>query len=95
LVVATVLRLRELAAALRLPSDWVRDAALAGRIPCLRVGRSLWFDPTAVRAALQRLAAESYATDPAEQAPTSTPRLPLHGTATTARPAVEETNPKH
>ena len=47
-----------LAALLRLPRAWLRAEALAGRIPCLRVGRRLLFDPDAVRAALARRAAQ-------------------------------------
>jgi len=41
-----------LAGALNLPTAWVRSEALAGRIPCFRAGRRLWFDVEQVRATL-------------------------------------------
>lgn len=48
-----------LSARLRLPADWLRAEALAGRIPCLKVGRKLLFSPDAVEKALaERAAAE-------------------------------------
>jgi hypothetical protein len=37
-----------LSARLRLPREWLRQEALAGRIPCLRVGRRLLFNVEAV-----------------------------------------------
>jgi hypothetical protein len=58
-----------LARLLRLPGGWLRGEALAGRIPCLKVGRKLRFNPAAVQAALARRAAESAAAAPS--APTS------------------------
>lgn len=42
---------------LGLPANWIREQAKLGRIPCLRAGRKLRFSPSAVRAALARLAA--------------------------------------
>jgi hypothetical protein len=36
---------------------WLRQEALAGRIPCLRVGRKLLFNAEAVKAALYERAA--------------------------------------
>jgi hypothetical protein len=50
--VKLLLPLNRLAARLRLPADWLRDEALAGRIPCLRIGRKLLFSPDAVERAL-------------------------------------------
>jgi len=38
--------------ALNLPYDWLRREALAGRLPCLKIGRQLRFNVHAVRAAL-------------------------------------------
>jgi excisionase family DNA binding protein len=53
-----ILTLCELADHLRLPRTWLRAEADAGRIPCLRAGRRLRFDPAAVELALLRRAAE-------------------------------------
>ena len=53
----TVLSLARLAARLRLPREWLRDEALAGRLPCLRVGCKLLFNPAAVEQALAERAA--------------------------------------
>lgn len=50
-----------LSLALRLDKEWLRDQANAGRIPALRVGRRLLFNPEAVRCAIARLAAQSSA----------------------------------
>ena len=47
-----------LSARLRLPPDWLRAEALAGRIPCLRVRRKLLFNPDAVEKALAERAAD-------------------------------------
>lgn len=55
-----LLTLLELSWALRLPWTWLRDEALAGRIPCLRCGRQLRFNPEAVRRTLSERAAEEY-----------------------------------
>jgi excisionase family DNA binding protein len=44
--------LNRLASELRLSREWLRREALAGRIPCLRVGRRMLFNLTAVRTAL-------------------------------------------
>jgi hypothetical protein len=49
--------LRGIAAALRIPSDWLRAEADAGRVPCLRIGRKRYFNLSAVRAALAERAA--------------------------------------
>jgi excisionase family DNA binding protein len=53
----SLLTLLELARRLRLPRLWLRDEALAGRIPYLRVGRRLRFDAQAVEETLRRRAA--------------------------------------
>ena len=42
-----------------LPREWLRQEALAGRLPCLRIGRMLLFDLPAVQAALAERAATS------------------------------------
>jgi hypothetical protein len=52
-----LLSLSRLSARLRLPRDWLRAEALAGRIPCLQIGRRLLFNPIAVEAALGTRAA--------------------------------------
>jgi hypothetical protein len=49
---------------LRLPRDWVRAEALAGRISCLKIRRRFLFNPDAVVQAL----AERAATDRQEVA---------------------------
>ena len=36
----------------KLPSSWIKREADAGRIPCMRVGRSRMFDPELVHKAL-------------------------------------------
>ena len=54
-----LLTLHRLAARLRLPREWLRDEALAGRLPCLRVGRKLLFSlPAVERVLVERAAAE-------------------------------------
>jgi hypothetical protein len=52
-----LLPLNRLAARLRLPSDWLKAEAMAGRIPCLRVGRRLLFNAEAVEHSLAQAAA--------------------------------------
>ena len=52
----------ELADLLRLSADWLREEALASRIPCLRVRGKLRFNPQAVEQALASRAATSLAT---------------------------------
>jgi hypothetical protein len=46
-----------LSARLRLPRRWLRAEALASRIPCLKVGRKLLFNPVAVEKTLAERAA--------------------------------------
>jgi hypothetical protein len=46
-----------LAYRLRLPRAWLRAEALAGRIPCLKIGRKLLFNSGAVGQALAERAA--------------------------------------
>jgi excisionase family DNA binding protein len=55
----TVLPLYRLAARLRLPAGWLRQEAMAGRLPCLRIGRRLLFNKEAVERALADRAASS------------------------------------
>ena len=44
--------LRRAAARLGVPAAWLRAEAQAGRLPCLRVGRRLLFNPDSIEAAL-------------------------------------------
>lgn len=57
------MRLSDVAAELRLPRTWIRDEADAGRLPCLRVGRTRLFSLAAVREALERRAASGDSTN--------------------------------
>ena len=52
-----LLTLQRLAARLRLPREWLGDEALAGRLPCLRVGHKLLFNLSAVEQLLAERAA--------------------------------------
>src|SRR5262249_59906699 len=56
-IVKTLTGLTGLSARLRLPRLWLRAEALAGRIPCLKIGRKLLFNPDAVEKALADRAA--------------------------------------
>ena len=47
--VADLITLHRLAVQLRLSRDWLRGEALAGRLPCLRVGRKLLFNLSTVK----------------------------------------------
>jgi hypothetical protein len=49
--------LHQLATSLRLPATWLKREALAGRLPCLRVGRSMRFNVASVEQALAQRAA--------------------------------------
>lgn len=53
----TLTNLAGLARRLRLPMDWLRTEADAGRLPCLKVGRRRLFNLGAVEAALAERAA--------------------------------------
>ncbi len=53
--------LRQLARRTHLPQAWLKAEALAGRIPCLQVGRKLLFNFDAVDEALAQRAATSRA----------------------------------
>jgi excisionase family DNA binding protein len=57
-----LLSLFQLAERTRLPQRWLRQEALEGRLPCLRVGRMLRFNLAAVEEALARRAASEHAT---------------------------------
>jgi hypothetical protein len=57
--VQDLLTLPRLALHLQLSRDWLRAEALAGRLPCLRVGRKLLFSLAAVEKALAERAASS------------------------------------
>src|SRR5262249_5033987 len=56
-----LLSLYQLAVRTRLPQRWLRQEALAGRIPCLRVGRRLRFSLAAVEETLAGRAASERA----------------------------------
>lgn len=51
-----ILSLRFMARALHIPAKWLKDEAEAGRVPCLRAGRTLLFHPESVEKALVRRA---------------------------------------
>jgi hypothetical protein len=53
------LPLRRAAARLGVPVAWLRAEAVAGRVPCLRVGRRLLLNPAAVEDALMKRAGEA------------------------------------
>ena len=55
----TLVTLGRLAQELRLPRQWLRREADAGRLPCLRVGRRYLFHADYVRRALAQRAAAS------------------------------------
>jgi hypothetical protein len=57
-----LLSLFQLAVKTRLPLRWLRQEALAGRLPCLRVGRMLRFNLSAVEELLLRRAASENVT---------------------------------
>jgi hypothetical protein len=47
--------------------DWLKAEALAGRIPCFRVGRKFLFDPEAVEQSLLQRARPVPEREPAEE----------------------------
>ncbi len=53
----SVVTLNRLAAHMRLPREWLRNEALAGHLPCLRVGRKMLFNLAAVEQTLAERAA--------------------------------------
>lgn len=57
------LSLPGLAAALRLPEDWLKDEADAGRLPHIRIGKRYRFYLPAVEAALVERAARGDASE--------------------------------
>lgn len=52
-----VISLNRLANRTKLPREWLRTEALAGRLPYLKVGRKLLFNPEAVERKLAERAA--------------------------------------
>ena len=54
--------LPRLAQKLNLPLRWLKEQALSGKIPCLKVGRKFLFSLTAVQNALANQAATSILT---------------------------------
>lgn len=52
------LPLRRAAGRLGVPANWLRREALAGRVPYLRVGRRMLFNPAAVEGALLNRASQ-------------------------------------
>jgi hypothetical protein len=62
---AKLLNLYECAEQFQVPVKWLKQAAIAEKIPCLRLGkRDMRFDPEAVSDALARLAATEYSRKP-------------------------------
>jgi hypothetical protein len=51
-VASQLVPLRHAARWLRVPFAWLRNEAEAGRVPCLRAGKTFLCDPQAVEAAL-------------------------------------------
>jgi len=49
----------ELSRELGLPKHWLKEQALAGRIPCLHIGKLLRFDLSAVKVAVADMAERS------------------------------------
>jgi hypothetical protein len=66
-----------LSARLRLPRPWLHAEAAAGRIPCLKIGRKLLFNPDGVEKALAERAA-------------SGPEVPVPAEALPLRPVAAE-----
>lgn len=58
-----LITLRSMAARLRVPAKWLKQEALAGRIPCLRAGTAILVDPQVVETELVRRAAASQGDD--------------------------------
>lgn len=55
-----VLNLYECANLLQLPAKWLKHNALAGKLPCLKIGkRDIRFNPEAVQRAVEKMAAQS------------------------------------
>ena len=63
---SNLLTVRQAAEHLCLPIGWLKDEALAGRVPCLRVGRRTLFNIEAVREALLKRAAETQLPSPSD-----------------------------
>jgi hypothetical protein len=55
----TFVSVRRMAGLLGLPAAWLEREARAGRVPALRAGRRLLFDPEQVRAELANQAARN------------------------------------
>lgn len=53
-----VLNVHELSERLRLPVEWIKTQARAGKLPHLRVGRTTLYNPVAVTAVLAEMAAQ-------------------------------------
>lgn len=53
-----LLNLYGLSRELNLPVKWLKAKAVAGQIPCLRIGRRFRFNIEAVKAVLSEMAAE-------------------------------------
>ena len=54
-----IVNVGKLARLLQLPAAWIKEEALAGRLPCLKIGRRLMFNAEAVRRALLDRAAKT------------------------------------
>ena len=54
-----LITIQSMAARLRVPAKWLRQEALAGRIPCLKAGTAILVKPEAVEASLVRRAGKA------------------------------------
>lgn len=76
--------LLETARILRIPPRWLKHEARAGRVPSIKIGRKLWFNPNAVALQIANRAAESSNNLEGQNMkpkPTSLEILALHGNA--------------
>ncbi len=62
----TLVNINGLALSLRLPVAWLKRETMAGRIPCLKIGRRCLFNVDAVRKALAERAATGVVHDERE-----------------------------
>lgn len=64
---ATLINLQAMARRVGTPAGWLKTEAASGRIPCLRAGRHMLFNPSAVEAALAARAATERLVEPGSQ----------------------------
>ena len=53
-----LINLQRCASGLGVPVSWLKEQVKLGRIPCLQVGRKMFFEAGAVRDAIAKLATE-------------------------------------